>query len=68
MNEEGYLQRVSKSAGKPTNSKGYLRDWWLIKAGSSDSAQGIISFKTIRFPNRLTGKRVRIKIELMDDD
>lgn len=61
INEGGYLERRTV--------KGKNRDWWLVKYGGTNS--GYISLYTtclsISFPNRFVGKKIRFKVEIMED-
>jgi len=59
INTQGYVFRNS--------SKGTPRNWWLIKSrGSKKGSQ--IMIKSIYFPNKYVGQRIRIKIEVVDDE
>lgn len=58
INSAGYLY-------KRTNRK-VDRDWWLIKA-SKPQRTGIVSLTDVRFPFHLVGKKVKFKIEVIED-
>jgi len=59
------------------NSKGFVcrelpkkpiaRNWWLV--GQSENAlTGVVYVKQIRLPPEFVGRRVRFKVELVDEE
>ena len=58
INNLGYLERKN-------NKETPTRNWWLVKYGKRK--EGIIPMKNIYAPKEYIGKKVRIKIELVDD-
>jgi len=65
INKLGYVER-RVSRGK----KGAYRDWWFIRYGGNLPNQntGQIHANTISVPERYMGKRIKIKIEVIDDE
>ena len=59
-----YVERKSKSI-KPNRSKVTWRDWQLVKCSSGNL--GIVSIKSISFPQGCVGKRIRLKVEFMGE-
>lgn len=53
----GYLKRKT--------TKGSSRNWWLVKYNSKNA--GFITLHTVMFPKHLIGKRVRFKVEVIED-
>ena len=68
---DGYLVRhdtVGKFRGRPPNTIP-VRTWWLVKYSTElRSKQGIVQLQKIHLPAELVGKKVRFKIEIVDDD
>jgi len=52
VNGQGYVEMK--------RNKGVWRNWWLIKTH-------VIKF-SLRLPERYVGKRIRLKVEVIDDD
>lgn len=65
VNKFDYIERKSPIIGKPTKAKGKWRDWFLVKY-HGESYTGLINVRSITVPERFVGKRIRIKIELVD--
>lgn len=68
VNEEGYLERSTRS-GRNSHGKGVKRDWWMIKHTSSPNL-GHLNLENkiaIKVPNKYVGKRVRFKLEVVED-
>jgi len=42
------------------------RNWWLIKCNSSN--RGYVCLNRIFFPKEMIGKKVRFKMEIMEDE
>jgi len=74
VNEEGYLERKTKST-TPNGHKPSKRDWWLVKYSGIYGHCGIIGINTskktnpchvsITIPKKYVGKRVRFKLEVL---
>jgi hypothetical protein len=60
VNDAGYLAR-----GR--SKKREHRDWWLVKAGSMTGGYYSITAKNIMVPHAYFGKRIRFKVEVLDD-
>jgi hypothetical protein len=58
INEEGYVARPVGSKGHKSNRKIIYRDWWLAKPH--------IHLHVNTLPQRYWGKRIRIKIEVVE--
>jgi len=41
------------------------REWWLVKFGTYS---GCVTVGTITFPGKFVGKKVRFKVEVIEDD
>jgi len=67
VNEQGYLERSTKSGRRNTNGKGTTRNWWLVKYASGGSLKGYIMFNGVFLPQSFIGKRVRFKVEVLED-
>lgn len=63
VNKQGYVVRASQGARGQSRSKTakILRDWWLVKTGTTIKI-GIV------FPKEYLGKRIRIKIEVVEEN
>lgn len=57
INEHGYLER---------KIHGSYREWWLVKYANSYC--GAISAGTISVPEKYVGKRIRFRVEVLDDE
>lgn len=56
------------------NNKGYLertngRNWWLVKHGYGNTgrSRGFLQLWAISFPLEYVGRKIRIKVEVVDD-
>jgi len=69
INEEGYIER--RKGGKSTGRKPYLskwRDWYLIKWSSNKSGlYSYVSLGMLILPKRYAGKKVRFRMEVIED-
>lgn len=63
VNSRGYLERITYGNSKVCTN---WRDWWLVKPFSS-SLRGKINLREIYLPPQYIGKRIRFKIEVLDD-
>ena len=65
-----YLERktVRRRGGSKRDTDANYRDWWLIKH-SSDGPNGRMYLHrgNIYVPKELVGKRIRFKIEVLED-
>jgi len=59
-----YVCRTSHGQLGKRNKNGY-RNWFLIKYGSSN--KGNLNVGHITFQKELVGKRIRLKVEVIDD-
>lgn len=69
ISDEGYLQRQTTGTPCKQNVKGKVqakiyRDWWFVKANKN---RGYVTFKSVIFPEQYVGKKVRFKVEIMED-
>ena len=66
VNEEGYVTRSPRvGRGRPTIAKTDERDWFLVKHASAK--RGSIDIASIYLPLKYVGKKVKLKIEIMED-
>lgn len=71
VNPYGYIERKvriphSTNHAKP-NSKGMYRNWWIVKqVEDKERCYGLIRIGKIYFPEKHVGKKIRIKIEVID--
>ncbi len=63
--ENGYLARTTSGSHRH-NGHSVKRNWWLVKNNSCGSA-GQVPMKSINLPKHLVGKKVRFKVEIVDD-
>ena len=66
VNTQGYLERASYHH-KPTNSRTVYRCWWLVKSVNAEGNRGMIKVSCIYLPQPYVGKRVRFKVEVIDE-
>ena len=61
---------VSDTKHKKTNGKkAYVRDWWILKERKSKDRYGaVLSMNNIYFPSKYIGKKIRLKIEVVNED
>ena len=62
--KQGYLTR--KTAGSHGAEPVY-RNWWLVKYGSNRKALGRVGIDSISFPEEYIGKKVRFKVEVLEE-
>jgi hypothetical protein len=43
-------------------------NWFMVKANSNSKNGGVLHMNNINFPSEYVGKKVRIKIEIIDED
>ncbi len=65
INNQMYLERTTKGGKRNPHGKCTVRNWWLVKPSTAGGTS--IDVGKISFPSRLFGKRVRIKVEVMED-
>lgn len=58
INKQGYLVRRS--------GRSNYRNWWLVKW--KDTSCGFVPMSLISIPKRYIGKRIRFKLEVIDDE
>ena len=67
IDENGYVT-VTKSSGKPSNAKGSKRNWWLVHYNDPRKTTFTLNVPILRIPEKYQGKRIRLKIEVIEDD
>ena len=67
MNEMWYVDHNNGKRGTHPKLGSPSRTWFFVKA-SPTSETGMIHLGDIHFPPSMRGKRVRIKIELLEDE
>ena len=60
VNSYGYIERTRT---RELNG----RNWWLVKATASGSGYITLNHSGVSFPSWYIGKRIRIKVEVIDD-
>jgi hypothetical protein len=61
----GYLARYNTYSSRTGPKYRTVRNWWLVKyVGNSPG----IALKNVVLPKELLGKRVRLKVEIIEDD
>jgi hypothetical protein len=68
INSQGYMERRTNSK-KGTGTKATKRNWWLIRNRGARKQFCIAIGKSgeIYFPIEYLGKRVRLKVEVVED-
>lgn len=61
----GYVQRLT-STNHRRNGRTY-RDWWLVKYTQGRNS-GTISLTNLNLPPQYIGKKIRIKIEVKENE
>jgi len=66
-NGEWYVSRITSSnkMGRRSKTKLY-RNWWLIKWHGNGGNCGKLGMKSITFPKQFVGKKIRLKVEVMN--
>jgi len=62
INERGYLERVTSGNGTGTT---VYRNWWFVRQSSEKTCS--VNLNNVKIPIKYLGKRVRFKMELVDD-
>ena len=62
MNDQGYLAKKVRGGKR---SRHVFRDWWTVKWVKDDRA-GFDIRSTVLLPDEYAGKRVRLRIEVVD--
>jgi len=60
LNSYNYLQSETKNKNKT------YKNWWLVKIDKYNN--GLIRMNNIHLPKTFVGKRVRFKLEIIEDD
>jgi len=68
MNSQGYIERrTTGRKGKKCKKDGMnWRNWWLIK-NYYEGSGSIAILAPIIFPENMVGKRIRLKVEVIED-
>ena len=64
IDSSGHICRKTTAGGGRVGNLTSTRNWWLIK---QHGLLGHIHIKNITFPKKFVGKRVRFKIEIIED-
>lgn len=64
ISEEGYVQRQTSRGNRYEHNRVY-RDWWLVRYHSKTSGKITIG-NVVILPKELMGKRIRLKIEVIE--
>jgi len=66
IDTNGYVARRTAKSGRKNNDLVHaFRNWWLVKWGTGDV--GVIRLGCISVPKKYVGKKVRFKIEVIDE-
>ncbi len=66
VNNKGYIEiRTTSNKNAKTDSSTW-RDWWFVKAKGQYS--GEIGINGISFSKEMIGKKVRLKVEVIEDE
>ncbi len=78
IDKDGYLAYRPGNRKPPKHNKPMYKKWWLVKSNAQKvfkggkkilADRGIIHLqKTLNFPASWVGKKVRFKLEVIDDD
>lgn len=64
-----YVCRTSLGSGKVRKGSDlFHRNWWLIKLSGSSGQKGYLDVGVVVFPPEFVGKRIRLKVEVIEDD
>jgi hypothetical protein len=68
IDDNGYLcRRTTKSGRVEKDMPHAFRNWWLVKH-TNNGTQGRINVGYVMFTSDMVGKRVRFKLEVVEDD
>lgn len=64
----GYVARktVGRRGGAIGDSLKNYRNWWLVKYLGNNSNIGVMHVGVVQLPHQYIGKRVRLKIEVVE--
>lgn len=65
VNNAGYLER--QSVGSRGCTKAKYRNWWMVKYRGG-SNKGFVRIGDLILPEKMVGKRIRLKLEVIDDE
>ena len=70
ISKQGYIERKTSGKGhqgrKVRDDPRNWRDWWLVKHGTHQA--GSLNLKNVCIPACFVGKKVRFKLEVLEDD
>ncbi len=69
INEYGYVEK--RVVGRRGNEPASWRNWWLLgsnNTGTRKGCYGRLYLGTLTFPERYIGKKVRFKIEILEEE
>lgn len=65
VDKDFYVTRSTRSGRRNPHGKGSKRNWWMVKAANNGAR---VEIGAIYMPLKYFGKKVRIKLELMEDE
>ena len=65
INRFGYLER--RTAGSSKKGERHFKDWWGVR-DYVYRKRGFIDLYRVYFPKKFIGKRVKIKVEVLNDN
>jgi len=65
LDDKGYITRRT-TRGSPFNRT--YRNWFLVKNNNNDGTAGHIPLTGLYLPKKYIGKRVRFKIEIVNEE
>lgn len=66
LNQKNYLVHAHPTKNVDKVKYGSTRDWWLVKPHSSGRMGGALGIH-FYYPKELVGKRIRVKVEVIED-
>lgn len=67
INNQRYLERTTHGGKRNGNGKGTVRNWWLLKLNNKTGSSSL-NIGSIHYPSHWVGKRIRLKVEVLEDD
>jgi len=71
LNDEGYIERRSRGNAHSSGNRRIKRhawyDWWFIKWNYTGDS-GNLHLTNISLPSNYVGKKIKIKIELIEEE
>lgn len=62
VNNDGFVCCSNRKKNKVA-----YKDWWIVKASNSSNNHGVLSVNVINFPKRYIGKRIKLKVVVLNE-